>query len=171
MQIVTELKKLSPYSIDKLLDQTENEFTLRHIMEQDERMLMNWDEVKEMSNAGISFGSHCVNHSILTNLSSEEKYYEITSSRQTLLNKGINYVDCISFPNGNYDQETLDIATKAGYKLMLTASINKCGEGISPLLAHRIGISKTISEDNNLIVYSILKAKLKGKLYSPLLRA
>jgi len=160
--IVKILKKKSPKKIEEFLTDIEVKLQLN---KNNTRMLINWDEVREMSNYGISFGSHCVNHSILTNLSYEDKSFEISASRKTLIEKNINYVDCISFPNGNYDQETLDLAENVGYKMLLTASINRCGMGESSLLAHRIGITKRLSMNNNLLSYYIVKAKTKNKLF------
>lgn len=163
--LAQELKRFLTQEIEVLLGRAEQELSIGGNNAYNKRILINWDEIREMSNAGISFGSHCVNHNILTNLTYKEKMFEITESRRILMEKGINYVDSISFPNGNYDQETLDIAGSAGYKILLTASINRCGEGQSPLLAHRIGVSNVCSKDNNLLAYSILKAKAKRKLY------
>jgi len=163
---VQELKKFSPYIIEEIVDTFEQKFVAADNDRQETRVLMNWDEIKGMSDSSISFGSHCVNHSILINLTYKEKLFEIVASRKTLIERKINFVDCISFPNGIYDQEVLDISRKAGYKLLLTASINKCGEGESPLLAHRIGINNSVSSDTGLLAYSIIKAKLKGKLYN-----
>lgn len=161
-QVNNELKKMHPNYIAKWIDEAEVYFS---IGVDENRSVMNWEEIQEMSNGNITFGSHGMNHNILTKLSAEEKYYEISESKKILSNKNINFVPILSFPNGNYDQETLDIAEEAGYKMLLTASINKCGDGISPLLANRINVSIYNSISNNLLAYSILKAAIKRKLY------
>ena len=156
------MKMLPLKIVEKTLDNLETDLNINI---NKSRMLVNWQEVEEMSSEGISFGSHCVSHDILTNLDDDEKRYELSSSRKTLMDKNINYVDCISFPNGNHDQRTLDIARDAGYKLMLTANLTPCGDGESSLLAHRNSITYNISANNNLLAYSIVRAKLMNKLY------
>lgn len=160
-ELVTRLKKLPLSQIEVILEKME-----RNISNPDVkcRSVVNWQEVEEMSEYNISFGSHCETHDILTNLDDRSKAKELSGSRDCLRNKKLDFADCIAFPNGNYDQATLDLATDAGYKLMLSASIGKCGEGESPYLGHRINITKKISEDINLLAYEIVKAKFRKKL-------
>ena len=160
-QINNELKKKHPHHISDFIDEAEAHFSVK----QDEnRSLMNWKEIREMSGANISFGSHGMNHHILTVLTKEERYYEIKQSKKILDGKDINFVPIFSFPNGNYDQETIDIAEEAGYKILLTASINKCGEGQSKDLRHRINISNLTPTTLNQIFYQIIRAKIKNRL-------
>lgn len=159
------LKKINQGEINDYLNLVETYLCLGK-KRQTKRIIINWEEVEEMSNRNISFGSHGVTHSILTQLKNHEKTFEITQSRKDLLSRNINFANCLSFPNGNYDQETLDIATQAGYSLLFSASINKCGEGKSPLLVHRNNVSSNIV-DKNMFYYSLLKAKVKGRLFKP----
>ncbi|MBI5180245.1 MAG: polysaccharide deacetylase family protein [Nitrospirae bacterium] len=160
-QINNELKKMHPNQISNWLDEAETSFSIKF---DKRRSVMNWEEIKEMSYENISFGSHGMSHSILTILSREEKYYEINQSKKILEGANINFVPALTFPNGNYDQEVLDVAEEAGYKLLLTASIKKCGSGVSPLLANRIGVTEYNSINNNLLIYSIFVAKMLKKL-------
>ena len=157
------LKKMDLSSINRTLDHIESDINLKK-NELEERVLIDWEEVEEMGKHKISFGSHCVNHSILPNLHRIDKKFEINQSRKDLLDKKVNFVNCLSFPNGNYDQETLNIATEAGYSLFLSASHNKCGEGYSPRLAHRINITNYNSEKSSLF-FSLFKAKIKKPFF------
>ena len=68
----------------------------------DERLVMNWDEVAEMSAARISFGSHSVAHKILTMVSDAELYEEVYGSFETLRKQNFNEVPVFCYPNGNY---------------------------------------------------------------------
>lgn len=161
--VVTAFKTLEPLRSEKLIGKIEQKLKIKPSQE---RTLMNWNEVKEMGRTGIiSFGSHGVNHHILTRLSQHKKAYEIRTSREALMAKKINYADSISFPNGNYDQEVLNISREAGYKLLFSASINHCGTGASPLLVHRINFTQKLARNKSLLAYTLLRAKLKKKLY------
>jgi peptidoglycan/xylan/chitin deacetylase (PgdA/CDA1 family) len=162
--LVVNLKRLHPSNIEVIVNDIGQEFIGSQSIF-DKRTLLNWNEIEIMSNDGISFGSHCVNHSILTNLTAMEKRYEIFESKSDLLKKNINYVNCISFPNGNYDQQSLDVAEEAKYDLIFSASINKNGDGNSPLLSKRIGISDNTVCCRNLFYYNLFKAKLNGGFY------
>ncbi len=163
--VVRDLKRLPPQEIEARLEKAEHQSFGRPQADGGGRILMNWDEVEEMGRSGITFGSHGVNHHILSVLTYEEQRFEIVTSRSHLLEKNVNFVDCISFPNGNYNQDTLDLATEAGYQLFVTASIKSCGTGRSRRLAHRIGLPYSVSHDRDLIAFHILKAKLTRKLY------
>jgi peptidoglycan/xylan/chitin deacetylase (PgdA/CDA1 family) len=105
-----------------------------------------------------------MSHNILTALDKNEKSYELAQSKTILSEKGINFVPAISFPNGSYDQETINIAEEVGYRVLLTASINRCGEGESHNLYHRINISDSTSQNVNSLVYQLVKARVKKKL-------
>ncbi len=163
--MVHSLKVHHPADIEVRLLEAERATFGRSNTDSIKRLLMNWDEVRTMGCDGISFGSHCVNHSILPTLSYEEQRTEIVESRRTLLSQQIHYVDCISFPNGNYDQDSLDLSEKAGYRLFMSASIGPCGTGVSKRLAHRIGMSSTVAQDERLLNYALVKAKCLRRLY------
>lgn len=157
-EFCSTLKNMNPMVIDSYLDQIEAELPIENKV----RSIMNWDEIEDMSNHNISFGSHGQTHSILTTLTRRQKIHEIFTSREKLIEKkNVNYVNCISFPNGNYDQEILDISLKSGYSLFFSASINKCGVGESPLLNKRINISSDIIA-NGYFNYILIKAKIKN---------
>lgn len=164
-ETVHSLKSHHPSDIESRLNQAEEETFGKPQPTSAQRTLMDWNEVRSMGTAGITFGSHGVNHSILPTLSYAEQKNEITESRHTLLSQQINFVDCISFPNGNYNQDTLNLSEGAGYKLFVSASIRPCGTGTSSRLAHRIGVPFHMAKDERLLNYAIVKAKCSGRLH------
>jgi len=82
----------------------------------DERVLINWDEVEEMSQHGIAFGSHSSTHKILTKLPAKESQKEIEESLYILRQKNINYIPIFCYPNGNYNQEIIRQVKAADYQ-------------------------------------------------------
>ena len=81
-----------------------------------ERVIVNWDEVREMSRGGLSFGSHSCSHRILTTISPDEVSAELTRSRQVLLEQDVNYVPVFCYPNGNSDSHIQQQVKACGYE-------------------------------------------------------
>jgi hypothetical protein len=68
----------------------------------DQRLVMNWGEIEEMSAAKVSFGSHSVTHKILTTVSDAELHEEVYGSLEALRKRNLNVVPVFCYPNGNY---------------------------------------------------------------------
>lgn len=82
------------------------------------RIMLTWDEIKIMKNAGIYFGSHGMSHSILSMLSSEEVEFEIAASKQLIKEKTGIDVSFFSYPNGeadDFNEGTIELLKKRGY--------------------------------------------------------
>jgi len=76
---------------------------------------LSWNEIIEMKEWGIEFGSHTMTHRNLTKLNSLEVEYELFESKN-VLEKKIGEVNFISFPFNRINDEIIDSAKKAGYK-------------------------------------------------------
>lgn len=111
-----------------------------------ERVIVNWDEVREMSENGISFGSHSCSHRILTTITSDEVSAELARSRQVLLEQGVNYVSVFCYPNGNSDAGIQRQVQASGYAA--ACSVKMGVEGHSPdnkYAIRRVGIHNDIT--------------------------
>lgn len=111
-----------------------------------ERVIVNWDEVREMSQCGISFGSHSCSHRILTTLTSEEVSVELARSKQVLLEQGVNYVPVFCYPNGNSDANIQRQVRTCGYEA--ACSVKMGVEGDSPgnqYAIRRVGIHNDVT--------------------------
>ena len=82
----------------------------------DQRVLLNWAEVSEMSNQGISFGSHSCSHRILTLLPLDEVRKELEQSNQVLREKRVNQVSVFCYPNGGCNKEIQALTKECGYE-------------------------------------------------------
>jgi peptidoglycan/xylan/chitin deacetylase (PgdA/CDA1 family) len=81
---------------------------------------MSWQQVREMSAAGIEFGSHTVTHPILSRLDDNELWQELTESKRVLEEHIEVPVQTISYPVGGpsaFDARVRHMARSAGYKL------------------------------------------------------
>ncbi len=78
--------------------------------------MLSWDQIKEMSEFGIEFGSHTVNHPDLTSLDDAELREELWKSRKTIkthIGKSVNF---LCYPFGWYSKRVIDVAKEVGYK-------------------------------------------------------
>jgi peptidoglycan/xylan/chitin deacetylase (PgdA/CDA1 family) len=86
------------------------------------KFILSWQEVIEMSRNGVSFGSHTVNHPILTNLTSDQAKWEIVQSKKDIEEKIGKKVLSFSYPNGNFNQEIVAFLEKSGYGCAVAVS-------------------------------------------------
>ena len=80
-----------------------------------ERAVVGWDEVAEMAQHGISFGSHSATHAILTTATARELKNEIDDSFRVLRERSGNCVPVFCYPNGTYSDEVVGRVKAAGY--------------------------------------------------------
>lgn len=79
------------------------------------RVLLNWDEVREMAGKGVTFGSHSGSHRIMTQIPLSEVKTELINSRKTMLEQGIKPVPVFCYPNGNFDRDIQGLVRESGY--------------------------------------------------------
>lgn len=68
----------------------------------------------------ITIGSHSVTHPILPMCNRESQYHEITDSKRMLEEWTGKEIQYFAFPNGDYDEDIIEIARESGYKLCFT---------------------------------------------------
>ena len=91
-------------------------------------LILSWDEIREMSNDGISFGAHTVSHPILTNLPLAQANLEIIQSKMAIEEEIGKQVDAFSYPNGGFDDfnaEIVELIKKNGFTCAVAVSPNK----------------------------------------------
>jgi peptidoglycan/xylan/chitin deacetylase (PgdA/CDA1 family) len=122
----------------------------------DKNSMMNWDDLHQCISTNVEIGSHTYSHDSLISILEEEKLmFEIQKSKEKLASElGVN-VNLISFPNGKYNNEIVDVTKKSGYKWMFTTKevfydIKKKDNYIVP----RISIHHNNSFENIFKLYS-----------------
>jgi peptidoglycan/xylan/chitin deacetylase (PgdA/CDA1 family) len=84
---------------------------------------MDWSQVREMSQAGIEFGSHGVSHAVLSRLEPADLRTELAASRMAIENATRSPVVAIAYPVGGEDSigtAVVTAAIDAGYRLGFT---------------------------------------------------
>jgi peptidoglycan/xylan/chitin deacetylase (PgdA/CDA1 family) len=72
-------------------------------------------QIREMTTAGMDFGSHTVTHRPLAGLTLDEAGTELKNSKydlEQMMGKSVNFT---AYPCGSYNPEVLDIAKETGY--------------------------------------------------------
>lgn len=77
---------------------------------------MDWHQIREMVDNGIEIGAHGCSHSILTNLSYNEAYNEVRTSKEIIEDKISYNVNLFCYPNGNTNRIVKNIVSNAGFK-------------------------------------------------------
>lgn len=84
---------------------------------------MNWEQLKELKNAGMNIGSHGMSHRILTTLKDKEIKYELMKSKD-ILEKNIGKpIDSFSIPKGHYNRRIIEEINEVGYKKVFTSNV------------------------------------------------
>ena len=125
--------------------------------------LLNWAQVKEMSQYGIDFESHTRHHAYLPKLSLERMKDEIVGSKRVLeghLGKPVYY---IAYPSGGFSEEVKAVVALAGYKAAFATNRGYDRFNIDLYELNRIHID---NRDNEFVLWS----KLSGfyDLFRPL---
>ena len=109
-----------------------------------DRSFLNWDEVQEMQRGGISFGSHTINHTILTTAPPATGEEEIRASREELESRLGVKVSGFSYPWGAVGMSSHEQVRQSGYRYAVTTRPGLVERETDPYLLPRIPISDTI---------------------------
>jgi peptidoglycan/xylan/chitin deacetylase (PgdA/CDA1 family) len=82
--------------------------------------MLNWEEIKILEKNNISFGSHSINHPILTQLDETEAKKEIFDSKREIEKKLSRTVLAFAYPNGDLNDLVKDLVKKASYLCAVT---------------------------------------------------
>ncbi|MCX6835821.1 MAG: polysaccharide deacetylase family protein [candidate division Zixibacteria bacterium] len=106
------------------------------------RFTLNWDEIRQMSEAGVDFGSHGCSHRILTHLSPDEAAEELSRSRARLTEQLGKEIRHFAYPNGDFNDTVAELISSAGYDCGLATSYGTRlgGPGTNRFALRRIGM-------------------------------
>jgi peptidoglycan/xylan/chitin deacetylase (PgdA/CDA1 family) len=123
---------------------------------------MSWDEVREMTRHGVSFGSHTVDHPSLASLSHREAQHQIERSKARLEDELGTEVTGFSYPYGtarDFGTDVAELVKAAGYSWAVSG-IN----GVNNPNTDRFALRRTKVELNDGM--QVFRKALKGALDS-----
>jgi peptidoglycan/xylan/chitin deacetylase (PgdA/CDA1 family) len=97
-----------------------------------------WDQLREMSRAGVEIGSHTATHPILPNISLEQVRRELMESRRRIAAEINCPVELFCYPNGDYNNAVISEVERAGYSCAVTVACGLNDRHTSPLRLKRI---------------------------------
>jgi peptidoglycan/xylan/chitin deacetylase (PgdA/CDA1 family) len=103
-----------------------------------------WAQLREMADSGlVEIGSHTVTHPILSSITDEESWRELTDSRRQLEEGLGREVRSFCFPNGmpsDYRESQVQQIKDASYACSVVAHFGLVNERTDPYLMPRIGM-------------------------------
>ena len=137
------LKKCTHDIILKTISDLEvhlKEYSIKSV-ENRHRFFVNWDELNSIKEADISFGSHTVNHPILTNEQTDVIEDEINSSKEIIEKETGRGVFHFCYPNGNYNDEIRRVVSES-YKSACSTRAGFVSKSSDIYSLNRIGINE-----------------------------
>lgn len=122
---------------------------------------LTWSEIRELSRAGISFGSHTVTHPQLRYLPQQEVYHELCQSKETIEQELGKAIDSFAYPFAFPETDAafrarLSVSLEmAGYENGVCTTIGRAGAGRSRWFMKRLPVN---SDDDP----QLFEAKLSG---------
>ena len=129
-------------------------------------------QLATMTQNGIRIGSHGTTHRFLDDLTDEQVERELRQSMQQLSDQSGQQVESISYPGGRYNQRTLQISRKTGYRQLFGSTIGvlkQCDLGAAaPLKRVAIRRATSLDEFDRIInadatYYAVEQGKQKAK--------
>jgi peptidoglycan/xylan/chitin deacetylase (PgdA/CDA1 family) len=112
------------------------------------RRFLDWDEAKEMIKGGMTIGSHCHSHQMLSKLSVDQQQFEMIQSRSLLRDRLGSDIASLAYPvgiKGSFSDETQAAARTAGYTVAFSydGGVNLSKRPLNPYDVKRVGVSTT----------------------------
>ena len=140
------LKKLDPAITFEITGDISKLNRNNPIKNDEERQLLNWDEARQMAQAGIEFGSHGLTHRLLDSLGSDEVFKELTESKMLIEEKLGQPICSVTYPNGNYNGNIEKLVKKAGYACAFMVGKNPANQKKPDRFAiDRVGVHNGVS--------------------------
>jgi peptidoglycan/xylan/chitin deacetylase (PgdA/CDA1 family) len=139
----------------------------------DKEKYMDWQQLKEMYDQGISIQSHTASHRPLSLLKEDEIVYELEHSKKTIEDHFETQVGFLSAPHGMINTRVIDIAQSVGYKAICTSEPGFAHRFSEPAVLKRVNISDTynlsklkkiINADRKALYPEIISKKLKSSI-------
>lgn len=102
---------------------------------------LNWEQVKQLQEAGWDIQPHGMTHPHLPKLSAEQQAYEITEARKLIEEKLGTQAEVFCYPYGEYNQTTLKLLKEHGFRYAFTIDQGYTTNQLSPYLLKRLFIN------------------------------
>ena len=101
---------------------------------------LTWEQLAEMQTAGVEFGSHTVDHNVLTELSPNSVNHELADSKNVLENRLRRRVEFLAYPCGYTNEDIKARVRAAGYRAAFTVELGNVNPGDDMYELNRVPI-------------------------------
>lgn len=109
------------------------------------RMVISWDEAREMQEESVDVFSHSHSHRLLTGLAYDEVLKDISTSLTLLSEELDNKQDVFCYPSGKFTDDIIEILKNNGIKYALTTQRSSLAHSKEIFSIPRIGMHNDIS--------------------------
>lgn len=102
--------------------------------------LLDWDQIKQMEEAGFEFGAHTVNHPFLDKIDKEDAIWEIRFAKRTMMKHLGHPIRSFAYPYGRYNQRVKQLVTDE-FAHACSTSLGFIGSQFDPFAIERIDVS------------------------------
>jgi peptidoglycan/xylan/chitin deacetylase (PgdA/CDA1 family) len=154
--LISDFIKQLPYNKrDILLEEARTRYAIDQYIDSlpaESYQLMNTAQLKAIANHPlITIGSHSHLHYNLANLTDEQIYLELKTSKDLLEQATGKVINEIAYPDGSYDDRVKDIAEKVGYLYQLAVNYRLPDDSADKRILPRFGISNTTTTEANML--------------------
>ncbi len=147
-QLNDHLKSIDNASRDRFIEESRQFFQIEKEADETSAEMLRPADIKEMTDAGISFGSHTESHLILSKASVERAKQELIKSKQDIEQMTGKEVRAFAYPNGgpnDFNHRSIELLRECGYRFafMNVRGVNKVAD--DPFTLKRIGVYGTDS--------------------------
>lgn len=122
---------------------------------------LTWSEIRQLQDAGFTFGSHTVNHPQLHQLAAQDVNEEVVKSKETIEQRLGRSVESFAYPyafpeaDASFKQRLRDMLCQAGYQSGVCTTLGRPVRGNDPFFLKRLPVNSC--DDTQLF-----QAKLAG---------
>lgn len=120
---------------------------------------MSWEQIKELSELGMSIQSHGLDHRFLSDLTDEELVYQLEESKRLIEKELKQEVTILAPPGGRYDKRTVIEAQRLGYRLISNSQPGRV-KSFNNYLQPRVAVMKNSIVDQLLANQKRLNYKM-----------
>jgi peptidoglycan/xylan/chitin deacetylase (PgdA/CDA1 family) len=127
-----------PASVFLITDRIPDESQSNHAWsELDDETFLSWDEVRELHQHGVEFGSHTCSHRKLSQIAASDAEHELRISQQKIRGHLSQTVMPLAFPYGAYSDAVVAMARELPYTCALTTDAGTNGPSTDLFLLRR----------------------------------
>lgn len=151
LRLNRELKSLTMSERDGAIDHARRQ--VRSSRRYEPQVMLNWDEIRSMSQSVFEIGSHTVNHPILSRESAAVQRTEVAESKRSIERELQRDVVSFAYPNGtaaDFSDATVHALRESGYGNAFTTIAGRIDDEADPFRLPRLNVYPEMCADRKL---------------------